>query len=42
MSKGSKRRPMRVPKDKFEDNWEKVFGNGKKPVRKDKHNSKAC
>lgn len=24
--KGSKQRPAEVPKDKFNDNWDKIFG----------------
>ena len=26
MSKGSKRRPSSVEKERFEENWEKIFG----------------
>lgn len=29
MGKGCKRRPMQVPKEVFEDNWEKAFGKKK-------------
>ena len=25
--KGSKPRPLSVPRNKFEDNWERIFGN---------------
>lgn len=35
MGKGSKRRPTKIPRDKFEDNWERVFGDKKKqPMKK--------
>lgn len=27
--KGNKQRPLTVPKEQFENNWEKIFGNGK-------------
>ena len=32
MSKGSGRRPAKVPRKQFEDNWDKVFGK-KKPQK---------
>lgn len=32
--KGSTRRPAQVPKEKFDENWEKIFG--KKDNRKDR------
>ena len=30
MSKGSTRRPIKVPKKQFDDNWEKIFKPKKK------------
>jgi hypothetical protein len=33
--KGSKPRPLSVPRKKFEENWDKIFGS-KKPKRKGK------
>ena len=33
MSKGSRQRPMSVPKEKFESNWDAIFGK-KKPSEK--------
>lgn len=32
--KGSKPRPLSVPRKKFDENWERIFG--KKPKRKTK------
>ena len=36
--KGSGRRPITVPKQQFEDNWDRIFGknltDNKKPVKK--------
>lgn len=34
--KGSKPRPLSVPRKKFEDNWERIFSGGKnkKPNRR--------
>lgn len=29
MSKGSNQRPSQVPKDKYEENWERIFGKKK-------------
>lgn len=26
MGKGSKQRPLKVPRKQFEDNWDKIFG----------------
>lgn len=26
MSKGSKQRPINIPKDKYDANWERIFG----------------
>jgi len=34
MSKGSRQRPLSVPKEKFESNWETIFGK-KKPEKKE-------
>ena len=28
MSKGSKRRPLKASKVEFEENWERIFGDG--------------
>jgi len=33
MSKGSNQRPIKVPKEQYEKNWERIFG--KKINRKD-------
>ena len=30
MSKGSKQRPLQVPKKQFDDNWDRIFGSNKK------------
>lgn len=30
MGKGSGRRPLKIDKDKFESNWDQIFGKGKK------------
>ena len=35
MSKGSKRRPLKVDKKTFEDNWNRIFKND--TTRTDKH-----
>ena len=41
MGKGSKRRPMQIEKEKFEDNWEKVFGEKtKKTPKKERYNKR--
>ena len=32
--KGSKRRPVFVKKDKFDENWEKIFGTDMKKLAK--------
>jgi hypothetical protein len=37
MGKGSKPRPIEVPKDQFRDNWDKIFGK-KKSDEKDGSN----
>lgn len=37
--KGDKPRPLSVPRDKFESNWEKIFG--KKPETKDETKRKS-
>lgn len=29
MSKGSGRRPLKVAKEEFESNWDRIFGRGK-------------
>ena len=34
MSKGSRPRPFEVPKDKFDNNWDKIFG--KKDIKEEK------
>ena len=39
MSKGSRQRPLGVPKEKFEQNWEAIFGK-KKPEEKKNDNSR--
>jgi hypothetical protein len=31
--KGDKKRPLTIPKEQFESNWDKIF---KKPVKQDK------
>ena len=36
MSKGSNPRPFDIPKDKFRDNWEQIFGKKKKEEPTDK------
>jgi hypothetical protein len=35
MSKGSRQRPLSVPKEKFKQNWDMIFGK-KKPAEKEK------
>jgi len=30
MSKGSTQRPLGVPKKKFDENWDRIFGKNKK------------
>ena len=30
MSKGSKRRPTLIPDKEYQDNWDRIFNNGKK------------
>lgn len=30
MSKGSNQRPRQIPKEKFDSNWERIFGKTKK------------
>lgn len=30
MGKGSGRRPLKIDKEKFESNWDQIFGKGKK------------
>jgi hypothetical protein len=37
--KGSKPRPMNVPRKKFEDNWDAIF---KKKTKKTKHKKRAA
>jgi len=40
MSKGSKRRPMRVNPSKFEEQWDSIFGKGeykKRPPKRPKN-----
>ncbi len=39
MSKGSRQRPLSIPKEKFEQNWEAIFGK-KKPEEKKNDNSR--
>jgi hypothetical protein len=34
--KGSKPRPLSVPRKVFEDNWDKIFGNKNKSPNKEK------
>ena len=34
MSKGSRQRPLSIPKKQFDKNWERIFGQGKKINRK--------
>jgi hypothetical protein len=34
--KGSKPRPLSIPRKKFEDNWERIFGQKKEPEKKNK------
>lgn len=36
MSKGSKRRPQRVPDKAFEDSWERIFGKKSEDSQKGK------
>lgn len=36
MSKGSTPRPIDIPKDQFESNWEKTFGKKTKEQPRDK------
>ena len=35
MGKGSKRRPMKIKREEFNENWDRIFGN-KKSFDKDK------
>jgi|TARA_R110000822_G_scaffold175029_1_gene314628 hypothetical protein len=37
MSKGSKPRPLAVPKKKFDDNWDKIFKVVTKEERKSRN-----
>jgi hypothetical protein len=32
--KGSKPRPLSVPRKQFDDNWERIFGKKKQPKQK--------
>ncbi len=34
MSKGSKRRPMKVPYKRFEEDWDRIFGSKKQRTNK--------
>lgn len=34
MSKGSRPRPVEVPRDQFRDNWDRIFGNKQEPKPK--------
>lgn len=34
--KGSKPRPLSIPRKKFDDNWERIFGKKKLPKTKTK------
>lgn len=36
MSKGSKPRPISVPKKQFDENWDKIFNNKEKKEDKSK------
>jgi len=40
MSKGSKQRPMSVPKEKFEQNWDTIFGKKKQEKKNDNTDQK--
>lgn len=31
--KGSKPRPLSIPRKQFDDNWERIFGKSKKPKK---------
>jgi hypothetical protein len=35
--KGSKPRPLSVPRKKFDENWDRIFGKKKEPKNKDKY-----
>ena len=35
MSKGSGRRPISVPRKKFDDQWDKIFTNPRKPKKEE-------
>jgi hypothetical protein len=32
--KGSKPRPLSIPRKQFEDNWQRIFGKKKQPKQK--------
>lgn len=38
--KGSKRRPQKVSKKKFDDNWDRIFGNKDNDEKKGSTSSK--
>ena len=40
MSKGSKPRPVEVPRDQFRDNWDRIFGKKPEPQDKNTPNNK--
>jgi hypothetical protein len=40
MGKGSRARPIEVPKDKFDTNWERIFGMKEKQPQKQDENKK--
>lgn len=42
MSKGSRARPLSIPKSKFDENWDAIFGkkSDTKPTKEDKDGRK--
>lgn len=40
MSKGSRQRPLSVPKEKFEQNWDAIFSKKKPEEKKKDDNSR--
>jgi len=40
MGKGSKQRPRYIDDEKFDENWEKVFGNKSKQKKKNNYNKR--
>ncbi len=39
MSKGSDRRPIQVPRKKFDEQWDKIFHNPRKPKKEEDQGS---